>query len=197
MLVGCGWDKAKQSTRLKSLNGPLVTKHSRNWTHISPFLPDVLLRAHKNDNNCVILRCEKATAEIESEKRKINNFYDSLKCTNETWRELFRLQFHLWFENEWLNVSQPTPERGRKGKIIFIAFILFALLQNNKQKCFMDARWALQNRWCQEIYFCVSFLRMHTKESFHRRSYFILKLKINLKTLSQLDFDSFKRKARG
>lgn len=31
-------------------------------------------------------------------------------------------------------------ERGRKGKIIFIAFILFALSQNNKQKCFMDAR---------------------------------------------------------
>ena len=30
---------------------------------------------------------------------------------------------------------------GRKGKIIFIAFILFAFcarLQNNKQKCFMD-----------------------------------------------------------
>lgn len=47
--------------------------------------------------------------------------------------------------NEW------PRERGRKGKIIFIAFILFALLRNNKQKCFMDALWtvgdALRNRW--------------------------------------------------
>lgn len=197
MLVGCGWDKAKQSTRLKSLNGPLVTKHSRNWTHISPFLPDVLLRAHKNDNNCVILRCEKATAEIERKKRKINNFYDSLKCTNETWRELFRVTISSVIR-EWMAECLTANSRAwAEGKIIFIAFILFALLQNNKQKCFMDARWALQNRWCQEIYFCVSFLRMHTKESFHRRSYFILKLKINLKTLSQLDFDSFERKARG
>lgn len=50
--------------------------------------------------------------------------------------------YTLLGENEW------PSERGRKEKIIFIAFILFALLQNNKQKCFMDAvdGDALQNR---------------------------------------------------
>ena len=50
--------------------------------------------------------------------------------------------YSLLEENEW------SRERGRKGKIIFIAFLLFALLQNNKQKCFMDALDgdALQNR---------------------------------------------------
>lgn len=50
--------------------------------------------------------------------------------------------YSLLEENEW------PRERGRKGKIIFIAFLLFALLQNNKQKCFMDALDgdALQNR---------------------------------------------------
>lgn len=132
-------------------------KRSRNWHHISlsdliHSTPSGFVLAIKNDNNRVILERrprKKASESSGGKKRKINNFYDLLKCiANGTWRavRIRKKKGNNFICDPGLEkMNDRARSVGGREKLFLLHFYSPRFYQNNKQKCFMVAD-ALQNR---------------------------------------------------
>ena len=129
-------DKTQET--LFILNGPLVKNET--FTQLASYIAFsscLHSMAIKNDNNCVILLAGRPT------KIGINNFYDSSKCSQWNMESFWikKVKISSAIQTRWGKMDGKAKKAwAGKENILFHLFYL-PLLQNNKQKCFMDTRW--------------------------------------------------------